>query len=207
MSQFTTKIIDDEKGTIADALPSHCSFDDEISVPPAEREQADAEEANFPVLDKSSNERLEKAQELHEANTAFSAEYCWQHRPDWKEDESSRKINPMHYQDFITKLQLAGVMVEANNFTRVGRIGINACPHGIWKYITTLQYPYSYEYSVMRFNEYRVPTNEKFRGWRTALLHLIAAGVLSKEKALAVFGPPQGPAAETYLKELQALDQ
>ena len=180
-------------------------YDDEVAVPPAEREQAEREENTLPVVEKSSNERLEKAQELHENNVALSSAQRWSDRPDWAEDERSRKINPMHYGDFIAKCHSVGCYIVPNDFTHLGRIGLNGVSRGIFRTVTTLQYPYSYEYSVMRFNRYRVPTNEKFRGWRTAILHLIAADVMTKDQAERAFGKPQGTAAQTYLRELSLL--
>lgn len=72
----------------------------------------------------------------------------------------------------------------------------------VWKTVTTLHNGRSPEYSVMRFNGYEVPTNEKFRGWRTALLTLISAGVVSKGQALRAFGEASGEVADFYLKQL-----
>jgi hypothetical protein len=41
----------------------------------------------------------------------------------------------------------------------------------------------------MRFKEYDVPVDEKYRGWRTAMLHLILAGVLTEDEVNRAFGP------------------
>lgn len=72
----------------------------------------------------------------------------------------------------------------------------------VWKTITTVHNGRSPEYSVMRFNGYQVATNEKYRGWRTALLTLIVAGVCSKDQALRAFGEATGEVADFYLKQL-----
>jgi hypothetical protein len=75
-----------------------------------------------------------------------------------------------------------------------GRVGVSA-----WVYengekkrrcVTSLQDDCGPEWSVMRFNEWNVPTTEKYRGWRTAMLHLILAGVLTEEEVDRAFGPP-----------------
>ena len=89
------------------------------------------------------------------------------------------------------------------------RVGISAW---VWKdgervaqYITYLQYPQGPEWSVMRFDEYDVPTSEKYRGWRTAMLRLIQEGVLAEEEVDRAFGPvAMGEVSELYREQLQA---
>lgn len=68
--------------------------------------------------------------------------------------------------------------------------------------VNTLQVPLSPEWSVMRFDEYGVPTNEKYHGWRTALLALINKGVITKQQAHAAFGKPKGEASSFYRQQL-----
>lgn len=75
------------------------------------------------------------------------------------------------------------------------------------KTITSLQYPYGPEWSIMRFNEYDVATKEKYRGWRTAMLTLIVADVLREEEVDCAFGPAIGPAAEFYRRQCQVWRQ
>lgn len=70
--------------------------------------------------------------------------------------------------------------------------------------ITSLQEPYGPEWSVMRFNSHGVATKEKFRGWRTAMLALIIADVLTEEEVDRAFGPPIGEAGAWYRSQLQA---
>jgi len=96
-----------------------------------------------------------------------------------------------------------------NHGSNKGLVGVNAWVKDeesgtlIEKTVTSLQYPYSQEWSVMRFDKYNVPTKEKFRGWRTALLVLIIAGVLTEEEAHRAFGPGTGDASEFYQMQLQ----
>jgi hypothetical protein len=76
------------------------------------------------------------------------------------------------------------------------RIGVNAWVRDDdtgerkWKTVTTLQYPCGPEWSVMMFDAYNVPTEEGYRGWRTAMLHLIIANVLTEEEVNRAFGAP-----------------
>jgi hypothetical protein len=78
---------------------------------------------------------------------------------------------------------------------RNGRVGISAWfrdPNtGLRKrrMVTSLQYPYGPEWSLMRFDEYDVPTVERYRGWRTALLALLMDKVLTEEEVDRAFGP------------------
>lgn len=76
----------------------------------------------------------------------------------------------------------------------------------IMQTLTSLQSP-GPEYSIMRFNERNIPTNERYRGWRTALLVLIIADVITEEQVNAAFGPAIGIAGVTYRRRLKAFRQ
>lgn len=90
-----------------------------------------------------------------------------------------------------------------------GRVGVSA---KVWdvklqariiKRVTYLQYPYAPEWSLMRFDMFDVPVCEKYRGWRTALLHLILADVLSEDEVNRAFGHvPLNAASELYREAL-----
>jgi hypothetical protein len=88
-----------------------------------------------------------------------------------------------------------------------GRVGVSAWVkkdgERIRRCVTSLQYPRGPEWSVMRFNEYDVPTVEKYRGWRTALLHLIQADVITEEEVDRAFGPViENPASWFYRRAI-----
>jgi hypothetical protein len=76
-----------------------------------------------------------------------------------------------------------------------GRVGVSA-----WvtdketgerkrKQVTTLQYPFAPEWSLLYFDIFDVPITEKHRGWRTALLQMILQDVLTEEEVNRAFGP------------------
>jgi hypothetical protein len=99
-------------------------------------------------------------------------------------------------------------MVYLGNRVIQGRVALNA---KVWDAknfkmvdmrVNTLQVPCGPEWSVMRVDEWGVPTNEKYHGWRTALLSLITHGVITKEQAHKAFGEPQGEASLFYRKQL-----
>ena len=68
--------------------------------------------------------------------------------------------------------------------------------------INKLQVPLSPEWSVLRFDEFDVPINEKYHGWRTALLSLIINRVITRKQAEQAFGKPKGEASSFYRKQL-----
>lgn len=68
--------------------------------------------------------------------------------------------------------------------------------------VGTLQAPLGTEWMMMNFDEFGVPTAAKYVGWRTALLTMIRAGVLTEEEAHKAFPLGSGPAADWYLQQL-----
>lgn len=88
--------------------------------------------------------------------------------------------------------------------THAGRIGVSGWVEGMPKCITSLQWDCGPEWSLMRFDQYDVPTNERYRGWRTALLALITHDVLTEEEVNRAFGPVvENEASELYRETLQ----
>lgn len=104
---------------------------------------------------------------------------------------------------------ISSARIWLNHGSNKGLVGVNAWVKDeasgrlIEKTVTSLQYPYSQEWSVMRFDKYNIPTKEKYRGWRTTLLVLIVAGVITEEEAHRAFGAGRGPASEFYQMQLQ----
>lgn len=84
-----------------------------------------------------------------------------------------------------------------------------ACLEGrkVIKTYTSLQEPCGPEWSIMRFDDHGVATKEKYRGWRTAMLVLICAELLTEEEVDRAFGPPAGEPASWYRAQLQAYRQ
>lgn len=59
------------------------------------------------------------------------------------------------------------------------------------------------EFSIMEFDEVRdILIREKMRGWRTVLLKLIRADLLTEDKCNAIFGRPNGPASNVWYRSL-----
>lgn len=68
--------------------------------------------------------------------------------------------------------------------------------------VGTLQWPLGTEWMIMAFDEYGVPTQAKFLGWRTALLTMIRSGCLTEDEAQQAFPVASGPASAWYLEQL-----
>ena len=68
--------------------------------------------------------------------------------------------------------------------------------------VGTLQAPLGTEWMIMGFDEFGVPTSAKYIGWRTALLTMIRARVITEEEAHKAFPVGGGSAAEWYLEQL-----
>jgi hypothetical protein len=102
------------------------------------------------------------------------------------------------------------VYMKGTSETHAGRVGVSAW---VWddaagrrvpRCLTSLQYDCGPEWSLMYFDTFDVPTRERYRGWRTALLALITNDVLTEEEVLEAFGPVNAsPASELYLQTLQ----
>jgi hypothetical protein len=103
------------------------------------------------------------------------------------DDETGRLIK-------VQKERTHGRIWLADNAIN-GRVGVSA-----WivdkdtglrtrRQVTTLQFPYGPEWSLLYFDQYDVPITEKFRGWRTAMLHMILANVVTEDEVNRAFGP------------------
>jgi len=100
------------------------------------------------------------------------------------------------------------IYLKGTSETHAGRIGVSAwVKEGISrvpKCLTSLQWDCGPEWSLMHFDQYNVPTRERYRGWRTALLALILNDVVTEEEAARAFGPvTANEASELYLEALQ----
>lgn len=68
--------------------------------------------------------------------------------------------------------------------------------------VATLQWPLGTEWMVMNFDKFGVPTTQKYLGWRTALLSMIRAGVITEKEAHKAFPLREGGASDWYRQQL-----
>lgn len=106
-------------------------------------------------------------------------------------------------------LHAEAVYLKGTAETHAGRIGVSAWVRDadgirIPKCLTSLQWDCGPEWSLMHFDALDVPTAERYRGWRTALLQLIVNDVITEEEAERAFGRVvPNEASELYLATLQ----
>ena len=94
------------------------------------------------------------------------------------------------------------VYLKGTSETHAGRVGVFAWDGNEPRCITSLQYEYGPEWSLMHFGPFDVPTSERYRGWRTALLALILADVLTEDEVDKAFGPVIENEASEYYREV-----
>jgi len=153
---------------------------------------------------KPSNQTQEEYCRQKEAADSQVAQYQWV-RPEEYANEGARIGHIMHTSVFVKKLRDAGVRCWTRPHPQAGKITLviqretHAPEVGCW-----LQNGYCPELSIMRFDDHGIPTVEKYRGWRTALLQLILKSAISQEKAEEVFGKaPVTPEFHRYNWMLQ----
>ena len=177
-------------------------------------------------------EKAEQLHELN-THMASGDQWAGQGRWQGKTNREMRLVNLLTPKEFIDKLLAAKInaahvpIVETdykaddNGILRLcetertsgriclgrklvrGCVGVFANVRGQHTYINKLQYPVGAEWTVMRFDEYNVPTNEEFHGWRSAVLSLIVQGVITEREAEKAFGKVvENPASLFYRQQL-----
>lgn len=135
----------------------------------------------------------------------------WEHQEeDELANDRSRIGHPMHHTELLDKLR----RLIPDLFVIDGRFQGDLAAYRIYGqpqprlegrtfeylfYIPTGILP---EFSAYEFDARDVPIREKLRGWRTVLLRLIKARMVSEDDINRVFGRADGPAASRYNREL-----
>lgn len=83
-----------------------------------------------------------------------------------------------------------------------GIVGMDEAEHDEPKQVACLQWPFSTEWMVYKFDEFGVPRTPKYLGWRTALLTLIRVGLISEAQAHKAFPLGTGPQSSWYRQQL-----
>lgn len=171
-----------------------------------------------------SQEYLEKAQMLYEMNAMAVRADQWDGQGRWmgKENEEMRIgliLTPFQFLQRLEKVIGPG-RVFINRFAVNGRVALlspdkielqplivvpgqepRKNPSGMVQ-VGTVQYPCGTEWMVMRFDDYGVPTEPKYLGWRTALLSMIRLGVITEKEAHKAFPLGSGPVKTWYEEQL-----
>ena len=125
------------------------------------------------------------------------------------EDQDAARYNVMSTRAFCLKLMENGLHVSLTYAGLPQTVGLHVRVPG-WsgpefKYICYLQTPAMPEWSVVKLNEHGVAIGEDYRGWRSVLWSLIKAGILTEEKAHAIFGEPHSLRSKKYRRDLWLL--
>jgi hypothetical protein len=106
--------------------------------------------------------------------------------------------------DFISKLRSVCPNLLFRDGNVQGDVSVCAVRGNELRYICYFTRGRMPEFEIVITNEQELPVSQK-RGWRTVLLRLIKAGLLTEEQARKHFGIPSGGPAKWYLEELQAM--
>lgn len=180
---------------------------------------------------KNPQEMLEATAQMHEMNRMAAQANMWDGQGRWigKENEEMRMgriLQPLEFMKQLWKV-VSDQRVQINRWgvkefpsaksARVALLAPNAERQLILMpgmpepkndelvQVATLQWPYSTEWMIMRFDEYGCPTTAKYLGWRTTLLCLITCGVITEKEAHKAFPLSSGPAADWYREQLFAM--
>lgn len=122
---------------------------------------------------------------------------------DFLSKEEARWGRPMHHTDFISKLRtiVPGLVVMEAPYTP-NAFSLYLVKGEQVQYLGWMQQEYAPEFEVIITNERNLPVAQK-RAWRTVLLRLIKAGIITEQEAQEVFGQPtDGEQAKFYREEL-----
>lgn len=172
--------------------------------PKLAQEVADYEQRRHDV--KPSNQSVEEFHRQREINTELSEQYQFI-KPAEYAHIAPRIGRVMHPHAFLNTLRRNGIQCWFKDHPHADkkillikvRPGVDELEVGCW-----VQYGLMPEYSILRFDDYGVPTNERRRGWRTCLLQLIIKGILTERQANEIFGEASGPASGRFLSTLYA---
>lgn len=149
--------------------------------------------------------RLEEAN----FNSAAVKKQRWDNQLDYMDDDA-RQGRWMHHSEFVTKLHKL-----ADNLLIIdGRIVGDLAVYKVYdrpqpqldgknfEYLFFLPTGWMPEASLIEFNERAIPVRERKRGWRTPLLRLIKAKIVTEEAVEREFGRPTPGADIVWNREM-----
>lgn len=172
-----------------------------------------------PRHEHTSSQNVEEYHRLHEENVGARKKFRFFQQDEFKKQREGRILS---MSEFLRMLRQAGSMVWGADFSawyndrgaQPRTVGLNICHPGLLSeckhkagephYVGFVQVPLMQEFEELYFDAHDVPLNSKRRGWRTVLLKIIHDGILTEEKAHAVFGAPEGAVSELYRAQLWA---
>jgi hypothetical protein len=135
--------------------------------------------------------------------------YKWEDQ-DELANKDSRRVNRMPTRLFLERLKKLGVKTVAlDNGYQQGK----SATVGLWcvppsrtdklRYVSYLDVPFMYEWSVLSLDGHGLPNGEETRGWRTVLVQLVQREILSEVQIHQEFGVPSPNArSKRYFRSL-----
>ena len=127
-------------------------------------------------------------------------------------DKKSRQVNGISTRDFITrKLRANGItctLLQSDYINHGG--GPTAA---LWcvvpnranklRFVCYVDIPMMYEWSVLKLDQYGIPSGEESRGWRTVAVQLVEKDIITEAQCHKIFGaPPANKISDRYYRTL-----
>lgn len=145
-----------------------------------------------------------------ETSEKMAADYKW-HDQDVLTDKAARWINGITTREFVEKLRRNGVSCAVFDSGFVGpggrpTVGLWCVPPSRTDRIRPVCYmdvPMMYEWSVLKLDQYGIPTGEETRGWRTVAVQLVEKEIITEAQCHKIFGaPPANRLSDRYYRSL-----
>jgi hypothetical protein len=127
-------------------------------------------------------------------------------------DKASREVNGISTREFIErKLRANGIkcaVMGSGWITHGGRPSV-----ALWcvpptktnklRYVSYLEVPMMWEWSVLKLDQHNLPAGEESRGWRTVAVQLVEKGIINEAQCHRIFGaPPANTISARYYRSL-----
>lgn len=163
--------------------------------------------ANSPRL--STAEHVARQRELNQQSEGVKRQQ-FQNQEEYRND-AARIGRPLHHSDFLTVLTKLVPCLYITPGRFIGDLAVfktygspqTRLDGRDFEYLFYIPMGIMPEFSIYEFDDRDIPLRESQRGWRTVLLRLIKANLLTEEVCNKVFGRADGPAASVYLRTLQ----
>lgn len=146
-----------------------------------------------------------------EDSERMAAQYKWADQ-EALTNKAARRVNGMTTRDFIEKkLRANGIKcaIFDNGFVGPGGIPTVALfcvplrKSNRLRPICYLDVPMMYEWSVLKLDNYGIPSGELSRGWRTVAVQLVEKEIITESECHKIFGvPPANQISARYFRSL-----
>jgi len=153
----------------------------------------------------------ESFQAHREDSERMAAQYKWANQ-DVMTNKVARRVNGISTRDFLEKkLKANGIkaFVMASGWVGAGGIPTVA----LWatpprrtdklRFVTSMDVPMMYEWSILKLDQYGIPSGTESIGWRDIVVKLVEKEIITEAQAHKLFGaPPPNAISATYYRTL-----